>query len=448
MIVQSPYFPSPLFPEWQSQRKLDPKCTIEQVQILHRHGSRYPTSDTTEGAPLFGQTIAFAKGNASAGAGPAINATGDLAFLNDWTYELGVEVLVPNGAQELFDSGVRSYYQYGKLYNPHDQSHKPVVRTTSQERMLETARYWTSGFWGLDAPNLINMEVILEGTGFNNTLAPYDTCNNSKSIVVGDSILLPEWKSIYLVNATQRLQPQVSGLNLTTELVYGMQSLCAYETVGLGTSPFCQLFTEEEWQGFEYALDLQYWGDFAFGSPTGRAQGVGLAQEVLARLANTTIPLDQITTQNTSLLNSTYFPLDQHLYVDFTHDDVLQSVLVAFNYTQVIDSQLDPKQNDQNRVYKMSHITPYAARLIYEVATCEDSQGEKNETIIRTVLNDALIPFTEAQGCTPRADGACLLEEFVKYQQDHLLSAANFDFACFGNYTPAVANNGTVWGQS
>lgn len=434
-----------MFPEWQSQRTLDPKCTIEQVQILHRHGSRSPTSDTTEGAPLFGQAIAYAKGNASAGTGPAINATGDLAFLNDWNYELGVEVLVPNGAQELFDSGVRSYYQYGKLYDPQTQTHKPVVRTTSQERMLESARYWTAGFWGLDAPNLIDLEVIIEGTGFNDTLAPYDTCNNSNLIYVGDSILLPEWRSIYLVNATERLQPQVAGLNLTTELVYGMQSLCAYETVGLGTSPFCQLFTEEEWRGFEYALDLEYWGDYAFGSQTGRAQGVGLAQDVLARLTNQTIPLEQVTTQNMSLLNSTYFPLDQKLYVDFTHDDVLQSVLAVFNYTQVIDSVLDPKHNNEGRVYKMSNITPFAARLIYEVATCDTVDG-KNETIIRTLLNDALIPFTEAQGCTPRADGACLLDEFVQYQEEHLLPAANFDFACFGNYTPAVVSNGTVWG--
>ena len=40
-----------------------------------------------------------------------------------------------------------------------------------------------------------------------------------------------------------------------------MQSLCAYETVGLGYSNFCDLFTEEEWKGFEYFLDLQFQGE-------------------------------------------------------------------------------------------------------------------------------------------------------------------------------------------
>ena len=31
------------------------------------------------------------------------------------------------------------------------------------------------------------------------------------------------------------------------------------QTVALGYSAFCGLFTEEEWEGFEYALDLYFW---------------------------------------------------------------------------------------------------------------------------------------------------------------------------------------------
>lgn len=405
------------------------------------------------------------KGNASAGTGPALNASGPLEFLNSWTYQLGAEVLVPNGAKELFDSGVKSWYQYGALYDPKTQPHKPVVRTTSQERMMESARYFTAGFFGLDAPNLINLEVILEGAGFNNTLAPYDTCNDSNTIEAGDTVLDPKWKSTYLANATSRLQPHIPGLNLTADLVYGMQSLCAYETVGLGSSSFCQLFTQEEWEGFEYALDLEFWGDYSFGSQTGRAQGVGLAQDVLARLTNTTIDPALMTMQNTSLLNSTFFPLDQLIYLDFTHDDVLASVLTAFNYTQVLGETLDPSHPQAKRTDKLSHITPYAARLVFEIVSCpttkvaasdSSSSGGNNATnqsgqqageelLIRTLLNDAFIPMTAAQGCsTHRSDGACSLHEFVSYQQKHILEAAQFSKACFGNYTAAVVNNGTV----
>lgn len=134
------------------------------------------SSHYTEGAPLFGATIANATN---------LTATGPLSFLNDWSYTLGAEVLVAVGRQQLFDSGVKAFLRYGGLYNESTQTHKPVVRTTSQSRMLDSARYFALGFWGYEAPEKINLEVILEGEGFNNTLAPYDTCNNSNTLYLG-----------------------------------------------------------------------------------------------------------------------------------------------------------------------------------------------------------------------------------------------------------------------
>lgn len=432
----APYFPSPLFADAQQYRQLDQQCTLEQVHILHRHGSRYPTSSSTEGAPFFGQVVANASRDGN------LTVTGPLAFLSNWTYQLGAELLVPNGAQELFDSGVKHYYDYGALYNASTQQAKPVIRTTSQQRMLDSARFWTTGFFGLDAPSLIDLQVILEGDGFNNTLASYDTCNNSNTLTVGDTYLTPVWEAVYLNKTVPRLQQYIpSGINLTTEMVYGMQSLCAYETVGLGYSPFCQLFTEEEWQGFEYFLDLQFQGDYGSMSPSGRAQGIGYVQELLARLSNTTIPPANVSTQNTTLT----VPGKQPFYVDFSHDDIILSVLTALNYTQVVGDYLPAEQMDANRTFYLSHITPFAARLVLEIADC--GGGQK---VIRTLLNDALVPMNEAQGCSPVANGTCPLDDFVRFQSQNAEPAANFVKACFGKngtdfiITGPTVRNGTV----
>lgn len=67
--------------------------------MLSRHGSRYPTT----GANVYdlGRKLASNAGK--------FHATGQLSFLNDWKYELGAEILVPRGRQELFDSGVLHY---------------------------------------------------------------------------------------------------------------------------------------------------------------------------------------------------------------------------------------------------------------------------------------------------------------------------------------------------
>jgi len=73
--------------------------------------------------------------------------------------------------------------------------------------------------------------------------------------------------NIYLQPALKRIQKDLKGLNLTITDLYAMQNLCAYETVALGFSAFCDIFTEEEWKGFEYALDLGFWYSNSFGSP-------------------------------------------------------------------------------------------------------------------------------------------------------------------------------------
>lgn len=113
----SPYQPSPGF--GVDEYPLPPGADIVQVQMLSRHGSRYPTGGSN--VADLGQNISWAKGN------DTFHPKGDLAFLRDWEYQMGAEILVPKGRQELFDSGVLHSYMYGKLYNPNS---KIIVRTT------------------------------------------------------------------------------------------------------------------------------------------------------------------------------------------------------------------------------------------------------------------------------------------------------------------------------
>ena len=67
----------------------------------------------------FGARLANATGK--------FNATGELEFLNNWKYQMGTEILVPRGRQELFDSGVLHAYMYSSLYDPNT---KIIARTT------------------------------------------------------------------------------------------------------------------------------------------------------------------------------------------------------------------------------------------------------------------------------------------------------------------------------
>ncbi|PQE03433.1 histidine acid phosphatase protein [Rutstroemia sp. NJR-2017a BBW] len=367
------------------------------------------------------------------------NATGALSFLNDWKYQLGYEILVPRGRQELFESGILHYYQYAQLYNPYS---KIIARTTTQDRMLKSAEYFMAGFFGLEWTNNVTIEVIIEQNGYNNSLAGYDNCPNSNNYrSAGGNNASLEWVSIYLQDATERFQALISPeFNWTVTDTYAAQTMCPYETVAYGYSVFCDLFTYSEWEGFEYALDLYFAGGSSFASPTGRAVGIGYQQEMIARLQNHTLGYSgsQI---NTTLDNNTVtFPLNQSIYFDFSHDTNIMSILTAFGFTQFAEPLPATRYPGAHNL-TVSHLEPFAARLDVEVIktpkplNADRTYGSGGETTyIHFILNQRTLPlgFSFPECGADRLDGWCELETFLKVQSTKTEEA---QLSC-----------GTVWG--
>jgi hypothetical protein len=105
----SSYFPNPVG-FGVDEYPLPPGANITSVNVLHRHGARYPTG--TSSVSSFGSKLHNITANGTA------KWSGDLAFLNTWKYQLGAEILVARGRQELFDSGVLHYYNYVRTSTP------------------------------------------------------------------------------------------------------------------------------------------------------------------------------------------------------------------------------------------------------------------------------------------------------------------------------------------
>ena len=98
----------------------------------------------------------------------------------------------------------------------------------------------------------MHLSIAVEEPYFKTALAPFLSCPNVLRNAHESTDTLAQWGPVYLNKAIDRLQEYISGLTLNYTHVYAMQQLCAYETVALGYSKFCGLFTEEEWRGFEY----------------------------------------------------------------------------------------------------------------------------------------------------------------------------------------------------
>ena len=205
----SPYFPNPVG-FGVNEYPLPAGANISQVHMVHRHGSRYPT--TGAAVQTLGETFTALVKNGTA------NFKGELSFLNSFSYGLGAEILVPVGRQELYDSGVLHYYDYGHLYNT---STKIIARTTTQDRMLKSAENFLAGFFGLSWTNNATLELIIEGTGYNNSLAGYDNCNNSNiGVAAGGTNASVIWEKTYLQNATARFNALSPTFNWTIADTY------------------------------------------------------------------------------------------------------------------------------------------------------------------------------------------------------------------------------------
>jgi hypothetical protein len=362
------------------------------------------------------------------------------------------------------------------------------LRTTGQSRIENSQINWALGFFGpsfqtIPDPTLANwtspfsVVIIPEGGTENNTLASYDSCFNDNDALgsIGDDELFT-YLPLYLGAATQRLQQYAPpGFTFNYNDTYAMQSICAYEYNYIGSSDFCYLFTADEWAGFENTLDIECecplpsllplltssdYGDYSFGNPTGRAQGIGYLQELLARLEHVYITSSNSSVNSTLDDNATDFPLGQPFYADFTHDDIIISVLTAMS----MDYFKDPPSLTQfppnpNRHFILSNLTPVGGRLIPNPAPVQSAATQYTPSqygynpanasykFIRMRLNNGILPLNTIRGglcgnaTSGRIDGMCDLGDFIASQANSY-ALSNYDFSCFANYTIANLTNG------
>jgi len=404
-------------------------CAINAVHILHRHGARYPT---TGSPPL---SFADKIHNASAGAG--FSATGPLDFLNTWTYKLGAEILTPFGRQQLYELGVNTRIRYGDLLKY--ATDLPVWRTTSQERMVDSALQFAAGFFGVQEYSTSYHQLIeVESSGFNGTLAAYDVCPNANNAIGSfGTTQAAKWAKIYTPPIIQRLQPFITGVDFSTTDIVAMQQICAYESVTLGFSRFCGLFTEGDWESFEYFIDLQFWYSNGPGGSTVAAEGIGYASEFISRLTQTRITQFDTSVNATIVSNPITFPFNQPIFVEASHDTIISAVAVALNLTSLASSGPLPTDHiKRNRQWIISHIAPLATNLVAQVLSCpsSDSSSSSGPTHVRWIINDAVVPLTGVKGCGPNKHGLCDLPTYISGMQERI-AEVDFQFDCFANYT-------------
>ena len=400
----SPYFSTPS----EIATEVPDQCQITFAQILSRHGARDPTASKTT---KYAELVERIHSNAS-------SYGNGYGFIKDYEYTLGADQLSVFGQQQMINSGIKYYERYQTLA----QDITPFVRSSGQERVVESALNWTQGFHDTrlkdkgsksDKDYPYPIVTISEDAGSNNTL-DHGLCDEFESgsdSTIADSSQAT-WVSIFTPSITDRLNENLPGANITNSETIYMMDLCPFNTVADVNgfiSPFCALFTEKEWHAYDYYQSLGKYYGYSWGNPLGATQGVGFTNELIARLTNT--PVDDHTSTNSTLDDSQQtFPIGGKtvLYADFSHDNDLTSIFSAmglYNETApLLNTTVETVQ--EMKGYSASWTAAFASRAYFEKMSCVGA----SEEFVRIVVNDRVLPL---KTCGGDYLGRCTLSNFV-----------------------------------
>ncbi|KAH9854921.1 phytase [Lenzites betulinus] len=383
--MYSPYFAAA---EYQ---KPPASCKITQVNIIQRHGARFPTSGASK-------RILAALGKLQ----KADNFTDPLLdFVEDYTYSLGQDSLVALGATQSAQAGKEAFQRYSSLIS---DKNIPFVRASSSDRVVATANNWTAGF-ALASANRFKplLSVILSEAG-------NDTLDDNMCPAAGDSDpQVNAWIAQYAPPMTARLNAGAPGANLTDTDTYNLLTMCAFETVATEKrSRFCDIYEELHAEAaFAYNADLDKFYGTGYGQPLGPVQGVGYVNELIARLTGKPVA-DHTQTNSTLDSSAATFPLNRTLYADFSHDNQMVAIFSAMGLFKQ-PAPLDPTHPNPARTFRVQRIVPFSGRMVVERLEC----AKAGAAYVRILVNDAVQPLTF---CGADAHGLCKLDAFVQSQ--------------------------------
>ncbi|CAK7224499.1 hypothetical protein SEUCBS140593_005590 [Sporothrix eucalyptigena] len=426
-VDSSPFAPPP-DPAANEHIVLPSGCHFTFAQVLSRHGGRDPTSGKSD---AYGKLIArILKKVDKFEDGP----DGAFAFLEGYTYRLGADELTRFGELQMVHSGAHFYHRYRSLLQSlaTKKTHvDPFVRSADQHRVVLSAINWIQGFQaarrsddrGHSESEKGHIVLLPEAAGFNNTLSYNGLCKRFSSHA--GSMAQRAFAETFVPAITARLNRGLPKADLSdTETIY-LMDLCPFETIadeeadgadgethviggGRRLSPFCHLFTEAEWRDYDYYQTLGKWYGFGDGSALGATQGVGFVNELIARLTSSPV-VDHTSTNSTMDSNPATFPLDAHVYADFSHDNDMANIFAAlglYNGTAHPSNTTYTPPEDLHG-YAASWTVPFAARMYVEKMTCNSN---KDEEFVRILVNDRIMPLPS---CGGDQYGRCRLSQFV-----------------------------------
>ncbi|KXT02829.1 hypothetical protein AC578_5381 [Pseudocercospora eumusae] len=316
------------------------------------------------------------------------------------------------GTLQAFKAGTTFRTRYERLLERALEHRHTSFWTSDSPRCIDTARYFATGFFGLNWTDIATLHIVPETADQGgSTLTPGRACpsyiknRHERGHEFGNR-QLKAFRSSYLPQIRDRFAADSPGLLFDEAEIYSMQEYCAFETLVRGDSKWCDVFTQDEWESFEYARDLLHYYRAGPGNPFAAAGGM-LWLKATAELM----------LQGSEAGN---------LFFSFNHDGDIFNLLSALQlFQEPEDLPTDRVKHD--RTWRLSDVTPMGARIVLERYVCPSSppqcwanelypnhehcEEQMYEPHVRLSINDGIVPIPRCQDGSP--GGGCLLSNFL-----------------------------------
>ncbi|CAG1975421.1 unnamed protein product [Fusarium graminearum] len=385
-------------------------CTAERAAYLVRHAAIYANDfDYEEYIEPFVEKLENKTGMDWSKI-PYLN------FLADWEAPISdaeVSLLTNLGRLEATKLGVDLEFRYPEFKQP------KKVWTSTAERTVKSAQSFVRGLQADDTSIKVEQIYESEESGAD-SLTPYKACPAYSGSTGSDES--SKYQEKYAKPIVERFNALASDFNFTINDIFGMQQLCGYETVVRGKSPFCnlELFTPDDWLGWEYAEDVRYHYNAGYGNEVSGYVGMPW----LNSTANLLMNKDS----------------DEDLYVSFTHRELPPMVLVAmglFNNSEPgcsesqINDTMPLTKINYRRAWKSSHILPFLSNIAIERLNCTGSYGYEDGEYYRVLVNSAPQPLP---ACEDGPGTSCTRDSFEEYVQARVDKFTGFTDKCGVDY--------------
>ncbi|EOA90950.1 uncharacterized protein SETTUDRAFT_158436 [Exserohilum turcica Et28A] len=373
-------------------------CEVVQVHMMARHAERYRTRRAGHAQKSVVRRIKES--------GKVFD--GRLSFFNDWelfwSSDDHLEQLTSTGpfAGTLgsFTTGVRLRTRYQHLIDKAtaNQEHPTIFWASDSNRVIETAKHFASGFFGLDyaAAKTASLSIISEHSSLGaDTLTPGRTClGNKKDKEHGQRKgyrLMAEYRASYMPPIRERLLAQ-TGMDFSDEEIYAMQEMCGFEITVRGHSNWCNVFTQEEFLSFEYARDLLHYYRAGPGQKYAKSMGwlwLNATTNLLVQGLEEAGPL----------------------FFSFVHDGDIAPMMSALDV--INDAQHLPTTHiAHDRKWRKSQVSPMGGRVIFELLSCSSNGAAQDAPakFIRLNINDGI---TALPDCNSGPGKGCPLADFA-----------------------------------